>query len=75
MLLGKAKHSKTCLVKRSLALTLGFMALGFCNSLQSDGYIPFSAADRFALHNEMYIAGLTQQGLEQSYSGMFWHSL
>lgn len=75
MLLGKAKYSKTCLIKRSLALTLGFIAFGFCNSLQSDGYIPYSEADRFALHNEIYIAGMTQQGLEQSYSGMFWHSL
>ncbi|MEM5497810.1 hypothetical protein WNY77_10435 [Paraglaciecola mesophila] len=75
MLPVKKRFSKTRLLKRSVALTFGLLAFGFCNSLQSDAYFPLNDTEHFALQGEYTNEQYAQQGLAQSYSGMFWHSL
>ena len=71
MLLSELRFSKKRLLKRIIALSLGFMAFGFCNSLQNDAYAPLNGIDYVALQGEMFNVEMAQRGLVQSYSGMF----
>ncbi|WP_166422532.1 hypothetical protein [Paraglaciecola sp. 20A4] len=75
MLLSEVRFSKKRLLKRFVALAIGFIAFGFCNSLQNDAYMPLDDSAYFALQSKMHNAEIAQQGLVQSYSGMFWQSL